>query len=341
MATENLSTGFSDNFKFSEREVLNYIKLMINKSMFSQAIEYINQIKLPPISFSTKFHLNIMEQFIKLLIYQGYIKKAESVVIKVKNRAFDLELVDLYNKLNVWDSVIKKSLNQSYASVPIFESLDIFYDDIEDDLVKVMILLTASHLPDFIASQEHFLTEANRILSETKNKSVPDYPYIKTTVMNAMGVFQGLLGDIHGCKSILEATIDEAKEIGDVRRTAGSMTNLAYLYFLDGSMTPESQLMGRSMLQDSIKLSEEIGALEYQMITNLHLAEYYKNRGKAKLAIPYYNRVYEIQKQRGIMEGNEKIDAIFAKAINGTSEINPDVEVVAQEIKENIENLQI
>ena len=214
MAIENLAQGFSDNFKYSEREILNYIKLMINKSMFSQAIEYINQIKLPPIPFSTKFHLNIMEQFIKLLVYQGYMKKAESIIIKVKNRAFDLELVNLYTRLNVWDSVVKKSLNQQYASVPIFESLDIFFEDIDDDLVKIMVLLQGSHLPDFIASQEHFLQETQRILLETSQKTDPDFPYIETTVLNSMGVFLGLIGDLHGCKSTLEQCINKAKEIG-------------------------------------------------------------------------------------------------------------------------------
>jgi tetratricopeptide (TPR) repeat protein len=230
----------------------------------------------------------------------------------VKNRAFDLELVNLYSKLNVWESVIKKTLNQPYASVPIFESLDIFFDDINNDLVKVMVLLQASQLPDFIASQEHFLQESRRILSITPKKHDPNYPYIEVSLLNSMGVFHGLLGDLKTCKSLFESTISRAKEIGDMRRVAGSMTNLAYLYFLDSSMTPESQLMGRGLLQESLKLSEKIGALEYTMITNLHLAEYYKNRGKSKLALPYYKKIYEIQQQRGLIEQITKIDDIFA-----------------------------
>lgn len=313
MAIENILGLSSDNFKFSEKEILNYIQLMINKSMFTQAIDYINKIKLPALTHSTPFHLHVIEQFVKLMIYQGYTKKAENVVLKAKNRAFDLELVDLYSQLNVWDSVIKVSLKQSYASVSIYEALDIFFDDIENDLVKVMVLLQASHLPDFIASQEHFLKECRNILSKTTMKSSHSYPYVETTLLNSIGVFHGQLGDLHTCKSILEETIEKAKDIGDIRRTSGSMANLAHLFFLDSSMSSESQLIGRSLLQESLKLAEQIGALEYAMISNLTLAEYYSNRGKAKLAMPYYKNVYSIQQKRGIIEQLTKAEDIFKK----------------------------
>lgn len=306
---KNLSIKYSKNYKYSEKEIFDYIQLMINKSMFSNAIEYINDIKLPPISFSTEFHLNVMEQFIKLLIYQGYYKKAESVIIKIKNRVFDLELVDLYVKLNIWDSIIKKNLKKSYASVPLFESLDIFFDDIEDEIIKAMVYLQASHLPEFIASQENFLKESYKIISKAPKSA--NQPYTELAVMNSLGVFNGLIGNLSTCKSILEKTIQKSNAIGDIRRESGSMTNLAYLYLLDPTMTPESHLMGRSMLQESLHLSEKVGALEFQSISNLHLAEYYKHRGKANLGMPYYNKVYDLQQKRGVIDKNEKLDEIL------------------------------
>ena len=311
--TYNKITFESSNV--SEDDVLSYLSSLINKSHFSEAIDYITKIKLPAIAFADEFNLSIMEQFIKLLVFQGYHIKAESVIEKTKNRALDLyllneskSLLNLYIKLNVWDSIIKQSLKREYPSIPIFESLDNYFDLITDDSVKAQVYLQASHLHEFISSQENFLKESLKLISNSEKSH--EQPYIELQILNALGVFYGLIGDSNPCKEILEECISKAKELGDKRRLAGSMMNLANLYYFDMEQTPEAQLIGRSMLQESIKLSEDIECIEYETIGNLLLAEYYFKRGKSSQSIPYYEKVYELQTKRGMIANQEQIEKI-------------------------------
>ena len=68
------------------------------------------------------------------------------------------------------------------------------------------------------------------------------------------------------------------------------------------------------MLQESIKLSEEIECIEYSTIGNLLLAEYYFNRGKSSQSLPYYEKVYTLQQKRGIITNQDKIDELVLRA---------------------------
>lgn len=303
----------------SKDDILLYIKSLINKSMFSEAIDYIGKIKLPAIAYADEFNLAVMEQFIKLLVYQGYHLKAETIIEKAKNRALDLylmknedqELLNLYIKFNIWESTIKQALKKSYPSIPIFESLDNYFESISDDLVKAQVYLQASHLHEFIGSQESFLKESFRLVSGTPKSQ--NQAFLEVQIMNALGVFYGLIGEVNTCKDILEDCITKATDLGDRRRVAGSMLNLANLYYFDMENSPETQLIGRSMIQESIKISEEIECVEYATIGNLLLAEYYFKRGKSSQSLPYYEKVYELQTKRGIISNQEKIDELLSK----------------------------
>ena len=212
----------------------------------------------------------------------------------------------------IWDSTVKQALKRSYPSVSIFEALDNYFDLINDDLVKAQVYLQASHLPEFIGSQESFLKEALRLVSNADKST--DQSFLELQVLNALGVFYGLIGENNLCKEILENCISKAKKLGDKRRAAGSMINLANLYYLDINQSPETQLIGRSMLQESIKLSEEIECIEYSTIGNLLLAEYYFNRGKSSQSLPYYEKVYTLQQKRGIITNQDKIDELVLRA---------------------------
>ena len=240
MYTYNKAT-FESSTVVNKDDVLVYITQLVHKSSFAEVIDYISKIKLPAIAYADEFNLSIMEQFIKLLVFQGYHIKAESIIEKAKSRAFDLylannELLHLYLKLSVWDSVVRQALKRPYPSIPIFEALDNYFDLITDDLVKVQILLQASHLPEFIGSQESFLKEAFRLVSNAPKS--PNQSFLEIQVLNGLGVFYGLIGETSVCKEILEECISKAKELGDKRRVAGSMINLANIYYLDGNQTP-------------------------------------------------------------------------------------------------------
>lgn len=314
--TYNKTTFESSTTGVSQQDILNYISQLINKSSFNEAIDYISKLKLPAITFANYFNLAIMEQFIKLLVYQGYHLKAESIIDKAKNRALDLYLVNeepkllnLYVKFCIWDSTVKNALKKDYPSVPIFESLDNYFDRLTDNLVKVRVLLQASHLHDFIGSQEAFLKEAFKLVSNSPKSS--SQAFLELQVMNALGVFYGLIGEMSLCKDILEECISKAKELGDKRRIAGSMINLANLYYLEANQTPETQLIGRNLLQEGTKLSEDIECIEYATIGYLLLAEYFFKRGKSSQSLPYYEKVYDLQLKRGILANQEKIDALL------------------------------
>lgn len=325
MFTYNKAT-FESSATVSKIDVLAYLTEAINKSHFTDAIDYITKLKLPAIAYADEFNLSVMEQFIKLLIYEGYHLKAESIIEKAKNRALDLYLstdnkilINLYVKFNIWDSIVKQTLKRPYPSIPIFESLDNYFDQITDDTVKAHVYLQASHLNEFIGSQENFLKEALKIISNAP-KSL-EQPYLEIQIMNALAVFYGLVGDISPCKDILEECISKAKELGDKRRVAGSMMNLANLYYFDMDQSTEAQLIGRNLLQESIKISEDIECVEYATIGNLLLAEYYFKRGKSSQSIPFYEKVYELQTKRGMLNSQvnqEKIDELLKKtqAIN-------------------------
>jgi tetratricopeptide (TPR) repeat protein len=321
--TYNKAT-FETSESVSYTDVLSYISQLINKSHFNEAINYISQIKLPAITFADEFNLSIMEQFIRLLIYQGYHIKAESIIEKAKSRALDLylakensEILNIYVKFNIWDSIVRQTLKREFPSVPIFESLDHYFELITDDLVKAHVYLQASHLFEFIGSQEHFLKEALRLVSNTPRSE--NQAYIEIQILNALGVFYGLIGDLQICKDIFEETISKAKTLGDKRRVAGSMINIANIYYLDNNQTPETQLIGKGMLQESLKLSEEIDCVEYATIANLLLAEYYFKRGKSSQSLPYYEKVYSLQTKRGIIANQEKIDDLLARTQNPTN----------------------
>lgn len=316
--TYNKAT-FESSTTVNKGDVLSYINQLINRSSFTEAIDYITKIKLPAIAYADEFNLSIMEQFIKLLIFQGYHLKAETIIEKAKTRSLDLYLsnespnvLDIYIKLCIWESNIKNTLKRPYPSVPIYEALDNYFDQITNDLTKAQVLLQASHLHEFIGSQESFLKEAMRLVTDAP-KSL-NQVFFEIQVLNALGVFYGLIGETARCKDILEECISKAKEIGDRRRVAGSMINLANLYYLDNNQTPETHLIGRNLLQESVKLSEEIECIEYTTIGNLLLAEYYFKRGKSSQSLPYYEKVYDLQLKRGIMAQQEKIDALIAKA---------------------------
>jgi len=296
------SYELSSHQSYSKTDVITYISQMINRSKFNDAISYIAQIKIPSIAYANEFYLNILEQLVKLMIYQGYQLKAEKIIEKARDRAFELELFDLYVKFNIWDSMVKQSLKRSYPSVPIFESLDNYYDDLTDDLLKSQLYLQASHLNDFIASQESFLKESYKLVTNGQTTRSNEQPYVEAAITNSLGVFYGLIGENEKCKNFLELSIAKGKTIGDKRRVAGSMTNLANLHYLEPQKAPETHLIGRSMIQESIKISEEIQCFEYAMIGNLLLAEYYQKRGKTTLSVPYYDNVYKLQIVRGIVE---------------------------------------
>ena len=303
----------------SKDDILSYVSSLVNRSLFSEAIDYIGKIKLPAIAYADEFNLSVMEEFIRLLVFQGYHLKAETIIEKTKNRALDLylstenkNLLNLYVKFNVWDSTVKQALKRSYPSVPIFESLDNYFKEISDDLIKAQVYLQASHLNDFIGSQESFLKEALRLVLNVP-KTQQQQPYIECQVLNALGVFYGLIGDLPTCRDILEECVSKATELGDRRRVAGSMINLANIYYLEMDQTPETQIIGRSMIQESIKISEEIECIEYATIGNLLLAEYYFKRGKSSQSLPYYERVYDLQTKRGIISNQEKIDNLLQR----------------------------
>lgn len=312
-------TTFESSASVSKIDVIRYIRQSVNRSSYSDVIDYIGQLKLPAIAFADEFNLSVMEQFIKLLIYQGYHLKAESIIEKAKNRALDLylssenpDLLNLYIKLSIWDCSVKNTLKRSYPSIPIFEALDNYFDLISDDLIKAQVLLQASHLHEFIGSQESFLKEALKLASNAPKS--PDQAYVELQVLNSLGVFYGLIGDINLCQEILEDCISKAKELGDKRRVAGSMINLANLYYLDSNQTPETHLIGRNLLQEAVKKSENIECIEYATIGNLLLAEYYFKRGKSSQSLPYYEKVYDYQLKRGILANQEKIDALLKQS---------------------------
>ncbi len=316
--TYNKAT-FESSTTVNKDDVLSYINQLINRSSFTEAINYISKIKLPAIAFADEFNLAVMEQFVKLLIYQGYHLKAETIIEKAKNRAFDLymsncssDLLDIYIKLAIWESNIKQTLKRAYPSISIFDALDNYFDQITNDLTRAQVLLQASHLPEFIGSQESFLKEAMSLVINAPKSSTQ--LFLELQVLNSLGVFYGLIGETSSCKEILEECISKAKELGDKRRIAGSMINLANLYYLDTNQTSETQLIGRNILQESLKLSDEIECVEYSTITNLLLAEYYFKRGKSSQSLPYYEKVYDLQLKRGIMAQQEKIDALLARS---------------------------
>jgi tetratricopeptide (TPR) repeat protein len=285
----------------SKEKILVYINLLINRSRFKTALDFISQIHFPSLKIVQKWDLQILEAFIKLLIYQGFYNKALTLVNRSLVRAREIKQNDIISILLFWRGKIRLTLKDSYH-FDFYEAFELAKDLTENPILQSQTLLGLTFLSESIDKREEILLNALKVLKSNEN-SLTDMSiqYQEAQVLNALGIYYGLIGNNKLSSDYFNHCIELAKTLGDQRRIAGALLNHATLNFLKDRSDPEITLIGRSMIQKSIRISEQIDSHEYAALGYGNLADYYHKRKRSKETLSCLMKVYELQIKREII----------------------------------------
>lgn len=285
------------------KEALNYASGLIDRSKYDEAIRYIAKTRLPPVERAVDWQLAMQEEFLRLLIYQGHQRKAQTLLPRALARAKALQNPALTMKFTYWSGVLAIWENQPAAD-QMHQAYKLATELGDEPFLVGLALQGLGQVPELGSVREVYLEEALSMLQLAGFEKNPQQPFLEAQTLNSLAIYYGLLDDLVSAKSIFEETIDLAKRIGDVRRLAGTMINYASLCYLD-QKDHEISLVGRGMLQEAVRLSDSIQALEYSMVGHYVLADYYERRGNHKPALTHFRSVYELKKKRGMLSGEQ------------------------------------
>lgn len=292
----------------SQEKVIEYLTLLIHRSKFNSAIEYITKIHPPSIKIAEKWDLQVIEAFVRLMIYQGYHNKVLNVVDQALIRASEIDSNKLLLSFNYWRGIIALALKQSSYSY-LFKAYNLGKDLIDYPLYQSQALLGFSMLPEAIGHREEILLKSLYVLQDHQKNEFA-FSYQKAHVMNSLGIFYGLLQNYESSSFYFNQAITLAKSNDDKRRLAGSLINYANLNFLMNQNDPEILLIGRGMLKEAIKILEDIECLDYLALAHKSLADYYYSKDRKQEALAHITSVATIELKRDVLSELQLKEAV-------------------------------
>lgn len=277
---------------------LDYLISLVNQSKYELAIEYLARLNISSLKTAREWDLLILEAFVRLMVYQGYHKKALPLIIRSLNRANQIQNSSIMAQLLYWQGIVSLALKKPYQEF-FDQAFEITNKNDECNLnIKNQAILGMSLLDESIENREKILLHALKIANNTMEEN-PTQRYQYAHILNSLGIYYGLLRDERSIY-YFEKVIILAKKIGDKRRLGGSLINHANLNFLSYS-NPELNLIGKGMLQEATKLCEEIEALEYAALGHRSLVEYYQHKGRREQALIHLTSLASIELKRELL----------------------------------------